>query len=51
LNSRDDQADVLLLASSVAGLALLARTGRLRALGFDEQDLIARLDRRFARTR
>jgi AcrR family transcriptional regulator len=51
LNSRDDQADVLLLASSVAGLALLARAGRLKALGFDEQELIARLDRRFARTR
>lgn len=51
LNSRDDQADVLLLASAVAGLALLARAGRLKALGFDEQELIARLDRRFARTR
>jgi AcrR family transcriptional regulator len=50
LNSRDDQADVLLLASSVAGLALLARAGRLKALGFEEQELIGRLDRRFART-
>jgi len=47
LRSRDDQADVLLLAASVIGLALLGRAGRLKALGFDEQELIARLDRRF----
>lgn len=48
LNSRDDQADIVLLAASVIGLAVLARAGRLKALGFDEQELIARLDRRFS---
>jgi AcrR family transcriptional regulator len=50
VSSRDDQADVLLLASAVAGLALLARAGRLKALGFEEHELIGRLDRRFGRT-
>ena len=47
LNTRDDQADVVLLAASIVGLAVFARAGRLKALGFDEQELIARLDRRF----
>jgi AcrR family transcriptional regulator len=50
LRSRDDQADVLLLASSIIGLTLLARAGRLKALGFEEQELISRLDRRFSNT-
>jgi AcrR family transcriptional regulator len=49
LNTRDDQADVVLLAASIVGLAVFARAGRLKALGFDEQQLIARLDRRFAK--
>lgn len=41
--TRDEQADVVLLAAALAGLALLARTGRLKALGFDEQELLRRL--------
>jgi len=49
LTTRDDQADVVLLAASIVGLAVFARYGRLKALGFDEQQLIARLDRRFAK--
>jgi AcrR family transcriptional regulator len=49
LSSKDDQADVMLLAASIVGLAVLARAGRLKALGFDEQELIGRLDRRFAK--
>ena len=48
LNSRDDQADVVLLAASVVGLAVFARAGRLKALGFDEQELVARLNKRFS---
>ena len=51
LNSRDDQADVVLLAASIVGLTVFARAGRLKALGFDEQELIARLDRRFTKSR
>jgi hypothetical protein len=31
------------------GLTVFARAGRLKALGFDEQELIARLDRRFTK--
>ena len=41
--TRDAQADVVLLAAALAGLALFARTGRLKALGFDEQELLGRL--------
>ena len=37
--------DELLLA--LAGLALLARSGRLEALGFTPREMIARLDGRF----
>jgi AcrR family transcriptional regulator len=44
---RDEQADVMLAAAALAGLALLARTGRLKALGLDEQELLDRLGRRF----
>ena len=32
---------------SLAGLALLARSGRLGALGFSPDEIIARLDSRF----
>jgi len=50
LKTRDDQADVVLLSAAIAGLAGLARSGRLKALGFEEQELIDRLDRRFSTT-
>jgi AcrR family transcriptional regulator len=47
--SRAEQADTVLIAATIAGLAMLARSGRLKALGFDEQDLLARLDACFAK--
>jgi AcrR family transcriptional regulator len=48
--SRADQADTVLVAAAVAGLAMLARSGRLKALGFDEDELLARLDARFGKS-
>ncbi|MBN9587674.1 MAG: hypothetical protein BGN85_05705 [Alphaproteobacteria bacterium 64-11] len=47
--SRESQCDVVLVAASLAGLALLARSGRLGALGFSPEEMIARLDGRFGR--
>ncbi len=41
------QADVVLLAATLAGLAMFARSGRLAALGFSAANMIAALDRRF----
>jgi AcrR family transcriptional regulator len=46
--SRENQCDVALLSAMIAGLALLARAGRLEALGFEKQELIDRLASRFA---
>jgi AcrR family transcriptional regulator len=46
-DSRENQCDVVLVASSLVGLALLARSGRLQALGFAPEEIIARLDGRF----
>lgn len=46
--SRDEQADVVLIASALAGLALLGRSGRLSALGFSADEVLRRLDARFA---
>jgi AcrR family transcriptional regulator len=46
-DSRESQCDVVLVASSLVGLALLARSGRLGALGFSPDEIIARLDSRF----
>jgi AcrR family transcriptional regulator len=46
-DSRESQCDVVLVAASLAGLALLARSGRLDALGFSPAEMIARLDARF----
>jgi AcrR family transcriptional regulator len=48
LKSRDEQADVVLLAAAVMGLAVLARAGRLKALGFEEAELLARLHTHFS---
>jgi AcrR family transcriptional regulator len=48
LKGRDEQADVVLLAATLAGLAMFARAGRLKALGFDETDLLTLLDKRFS---
>ena len=46
-DSRESQCDVVLVAAALAGLALLARSGRLEALGFSADEMIARLDARF----
>jgi len=46
-NSRDRQCDAVVAAAAVAGLALLARSGRLAALGFTEGEILKRLDERF----
>ncbi len=46
-DSRESQCDVVLVAAALAGLALLARSGRLEALGFTPAEMIARLDGRF----
>jgi len=48
-DSRENQCDVVLVAASLSGLALLARSGRLGALGFSPEEILARLDTRFAR--
>ena len=45
--ARESQLDVLLIAAALTGLALLTRAGRLRALGFDATELLARLEQRF----
>jgi AcrR family transcriptional regulator len=47
-DSRQSQADTLLLAAALTGLAVFARSGRLEALGFSSEDMIAALDRRFS---
>lgn len=46
--TREEQADVVLIAAIVTGLAALLRAGRLKALGFEEEELLARLEARFA---
>ena len=45
--SRENQCDVVLLAACLSGLALLARSGRLAALGFKAEEILSRLDSRF----
>lgn len=45
--SREHQCDVVLLASALAGLALFSRSGRMDALGFSPEEMVARLDTRF----
>ena len=47
-DSRESQCDIVLVAASLAGLALLARSGRLGALGFSPEEILQRLDGRFA---
>jgi AcrR family transcriptional regulator len=46
-SSREGQCDVVLVAAAVAGLALLIRSGRLKALGFSQGEILKRLDERF----
>jgi AcrR family transcriptional regulator len=46
--SREAQADVVLIAATLTGLALLKRSGRLDALGFGNAELLARLEKKFS---
>jgi AcrR family transcriptional regulator len=46
-DGRDAQCDVLLMAATLSGLALLARAGRLEALGFTAEEVVERLEARF----
>ncbi len=45
--SRNGQCDVVVIAAALAGLSLLARSGRLSALGFSPNELAARIEARF----
>jgi AcrR family transcriptional regulator len=47
-DSRQSQCDIVLVASALTGLALLARSGRLGALGFTPEEILQRLGGRFA---
>jgi len=46
--TRGEQADVVLCAAFIAGLAIFLRSGRLKALGFEENELLERLEARFS---
>ena len=46
-DSREAQCDVVLVAAALSGLALLARAGRLDALGFSTAEILDRLETRF----
>jgi hypothetical protein len=46
-DSREAQCNVLLVAATLSGLALLARAGRLEALGFTAEEILDRLEARF----
>jgi len=47
-DSRQSQCDVVLFAAALSGLAMFSRSGRLSALGFKPEEILARLDSRFA---
>ncbi len=49
--SRDAQADVVLLAAALTGLAMLRRAGRLQALGFSAHEMLNRVEIHFSRTK
>jgi hypothetical protein len=46
--SREAQTDTVVLAAALTGLAVMGRAGRLEALGFTTDELIARLEARFS---
>ena len=48
--NRGEQTDVILLAATLTGLATLARTGRLEALGFGADELLKSLEARFSKS-
>jgi AcrR family transcriptional regulator len=45
--NRGGQCDVVLIAAALSGLAMLSRSGRLNALGFSADELVARMEDRF----
>lgn len=47
-DTREAQCDVLLVAATLSGLALLSRAGRLEALGFRSEEILDRLETRFS---
>jgi AcrR family transcriptional regulator len=48
-DNRESQCDVVLVAAALAGMALLERSGRLGALGFQADEILTRLASRFAK--
>ena len=46
--NREGQCDIVLVAAALTGLTLLARSGRLTALGFTPEEILARLDVHFS---
>ena len=46
-DSRESQCDIVLVAAALSGLAMFSRSGRLSALGFKPEEILARLDTRF----
>jgi AcrR family transcriptional regulator len=46
-DSRQSQCDIVLVAAALSGLAMFSRSGRLSALGFKPEEILARLDTRF----
>jgi AcrR family transcriptional regulator len=49
--NRDGQCDVVLVAAALTGLAVLSRSGRLSALGFSADELLARMESQFSTRR
>ena len=47
-DSRQSQCDIVLMAAALSGLAMFSRSGRLSALGFTPEEILGRLDYRFA---
>jgi AcrR family transcriptional regulator len=43
MDTRDAQSDTVLMAATLTGLAVMARSGRLAALGFTPEEILARL--------
>ncbi|MGH6828482.1 MAG: helix-turn-helix domain-containing protein [Rhizomicrobium sp.] len=49
--SRRNQCEVVLMAAALTGLALFIRSGRLKALGFQPEEILGRLERCFTAQR
>lgn len=48
VHNRGAQADVILLAAALAGLAMFRRAGRLEALGFSADEMLGRIEGHFS---